>query len=132
MIRARRTGVPTVHAAPVALQQRPSGELRTACGAALPLDEVEQVDEFGDAPCPTCSALDDEHPIGRADPEQYAVALHGARVRHLVAENAARGELDGRPVVQTLCARLAWGPLAAGPEHWPLCRQCQRHSGETG
>lgn len=131
MIRVRRVTASTVHVAPPQLQERPSSELRTACGEALPLNEVEQLDDFGDDPCTTCSELHEDGPAEKPDPHRYAVALHGARVRHLVSRNPARGELDGRPVVQTLCARLAWGPLTAGPEHWPLCEQCQRWWAES-
>lgn len=131
MILVRAANSP-VHMVPLDRQQTPSAELRTGCGRTLPLDEVEQVDEFGDDPCPTCSELDDDPPGRNTEPEQYAVALRGSHVRHLVAEDAARGELDGRPVVQTRCARLAWGPLTTGPEHWPLCPQCQQHTGGPG
>ena len=132
MIRVRRAAVSTVHLAAPQLQERPSTELRTACGQALPLDEVEQLDDFGDDPCATCSGLHAEQPAAHRDPDRYAVALRGTRVRHLVSRDAARGELDGRPVVQTLCARLAWGPLTAGLEHWPLCEQCSHRSAAPG
>lgn len=142
MIRVRRAAPSSlVHVVPLDLQTRPSSEIRTACGEMLPVDDVEQVASFDDSPCPACSQLsvDDERPTDPGEPPEidtdrtgsYAVALHGSHVRHRVASDAARGELDGRPVVQTLCSRLAWGPLTAGPRHWPLCEQCQRQSGES-
>lgn len=140
MIWVRRSAPSSpIHAAPLDLQTRPSAEIRTACGEMLPIDEVEQAAGPADNPCCACAtfAVDEQPTDPGQEPEStpnsggYAVALHGSHVRHLVADGAARGELHGRPVVQTLCSRLAWGPLDAGPQHWPLCEQCQGHSAES-
>lgn len=60
------------------------------------------------------------------DPYRYGVALRGGAEVHLVEPGAISGQLDGRMVVQALCAFLAWGPLPTAPGGWPVCSECRQ------
>lgn len=119
--------------------------LTAPCGHVLQPGHGERVEQFEGAPCVRCLLFaigaedtaidaDEREPTTFAvaeasDTGRYAVGLRGDQVRHLVANNAIRGELDSRSVVLSLCGHLGWGPLETAPTHWLLCGECARIAG---
>lgn len=112
------------------------GLVRSACQLTADPEELERVEAFTGAPCNTCallastaaeSVLREIEPVYEADDSgRYAVALRGDLETHFVGDGALRKELDGRPVVLTLCSRLAWGPLTTAPGERPICPECEQ------
>ena len=116
-----------------------------ACGATVASVEVERVEQFTGAPCPTCliAAFGQRSVVtafsGNLAPGlgtypvytpvsptgSYAVALYGERLVHWVADRSVCGQLDGRDVVQSVCGHLGWGPLDTPPRGWPTCGECR-------
>lgn len=119
------------------------GVLSSACGLNIDPAALERVERFSGAPCAACllTAMHDRGPRLPPDPIEvppevpqdgpppspyrYGVALRGGAEVHLVEPGAVSGQLDGRTVVQALCAFLAWGPLPAAPGGWPVCGECR-------
>lgn len=111
------------------------------CGVQLAPTEAEVVPQYTGAPCSVCllATIGDQaarttqqqrtrigtrpamQPVSRGD---YATALHGEHLTHLVGPHAARSTLDGEPVVQGLCGHLGWGPLLSPPAGRPVCTEC--------
>lgn len=138
---------PQVHAYPLPVGGR-AVRLVAPCGNVLEPDRAERVASFRGMPCVPCllslpgwdergtepvneswSSGEAELPYVVGDFGDHAVDLRGDRVRHLVAADAVRGELDGRDVVHTMCGHLGWGPCRTVPRDWPLCAECAQVAG---
>lgn len=137
----RAAGVARCEVHAYTLRDEPAEWVVAPCGAAVdrPHAEACEVTDFDGVPCTPCllaflaTLAHTPGPAERSTPGerfptepsgQYAVGLRGERERHLVGIDALCSELDGRSVVHTVCARLAWGPLDRAPESWPLCAEC--------
>lgn len=117
------------------------GVLASACGLSADPGALERVERFSGVPCGACLLMavhESPHPPEAIEvpaevprdspppaPYRYGVALRGGTEVHLVEPGAVAGQLDGRMVVQALCAFLAWGPLPAAPGGWPVCGECR-------